>query len=418
MGTTHPSDKGFGLFPFVEVFQETFEKSAAGCLQAFLSKTPARKWMAFSDYAFYAKNKRADVFALSLLPAVSNFDDASDFLQKLSFNDIKSLKYVNPRFITFLRQAPIFNIAVMMPKDRELAHLEERETIMKFFSGLCGMLEDWRVSTPENKAFYERSLKDMKHVMGRIRAGRANMPLIRDSILVASMAGYFMSRVSTMIHTDRLGWFSDRDAMLDYQASALHLPLILQLVHSYHHVLCERAGVPSNGGLILGKPEVPKGGRVFYDSFLRIPDLIAGTLADINLEDHTFTHSKFVPVLDGLLKANDNTCIFMLRDDKAAGRFEAVRLMISATGQDPAQPGRQEMTLDEINQRIAHAHQAVQQIANQTGQMAKVGTATPGNPQYDALMANRLKYMEAAENLVREAQRLLGMDTGSGDRRF
>lgn len=410
MEMTPPVDKGFGLFPFVEVFQETFEKSAAACLQDFLYRTPSRNWMAFSDYAFYAKNKRADVFALSLLPAVSNFYEASDFLDRLSFNDIKSLKYVNPRFIKYLRQAPIFNIAVMMPKDRELAHLVERETIMKFFSGLCGMLEDWRVSTPENKALYERSLKDLKHIMRRIRAGRANMSLIRDSILVASMAGYFMSRVAAMIQTDRLGWFSDRDAMLDYQASELHLPLILQLVHSYHHVLCERTGVPSNGGLILGKPEVPKGGRVFYDSFLRIPDLIAGTLADINLEDHSFTHPKFVPVLDGLLKANDNTCIFILRDDKAAGRFEAVRLTISAAGQDLAHQGRQAMSLEEINRRLTHVRVRMQAVVDRIGNMAVLGVANPGNPQYEALMADRAKYVERAEQLVSEAEKLLGIN--------
>ena len=146
--STTPPDIGYRLFPAIEVFQETFEKSAAQSLTRFLEAVPARKWMAFSDYAFYDKNKQADVFVLSLVPHIIGFKELSAHLQRLSFKDIKHLRKVNPKFIEYLRHAPVFNIAVLMQKDRRLVQVDEKGELLDFFSKMAALFEMWRESTP------------------------------------------------------------------------------------------------------------------------------------------------------------------------------------------------------------------------------------------------------------------------------
>lgn len=316
--------KGFGLMPAVEVFQNEFERGAAGNLERFIDRVPSRKWMAFSDYVFYDPKKRSDVIVVSLVPWTNQFDAQSDHLQKLSFKDIKSLSRVNPEFIAYLRQAPIFNVAVMLPRHRQLAHKLESEAILAFLAAMTVMVEEWCTNLPENQALYRRYLKDFKHIERLIKDGRAKLDLVRDSILVASIVGYVMFRVAKLIHTEKMGWFSDRDSMLDYQSSKLHLPLVFQLMHTYYHVLCTLAIVPSYNNPFFAKPE--KESRVSYDSYLRISDLIAGTLSDLNLDDMSFSHPKFRPVLDGLLKTSDTTCVFQLTEVNAIGAYVAARL--------------------------------------------------------------------------------------------
>lgn len=324
--STTPPDIGYRLFPAIEVFQETFEKSAAQSLTRFLEAVPARKWMAFSDYAFYDKNKQADVFVLSLVPHIIGFKELSAHLQRLSFKDIKHLRKVNPKFIEYLRHAPIFNIAVLMQKDRRLVQVDEKGELLDFFSKMAALFEMWRESTPEGAPYYSLCLKDLKHLREQVHLGRASLRLVRDSILVASITGYVLFRIAQLTQAETIGWFSDRDSLLSYGSGKLHQPLIFQLLSTYYHLLCEKAGVPPGDNPVLGNPE--NVGPVFYDSFLRVPDLIAATMADLSFPDLSFSHAKFDPVLVDLLTSNENCIFFELRENIASGSFEAVRITL------------------------------------------------------------------------------------------
>jgi hypothetical protein len=331
--TTSPA--GFRLVPGIQVLQETFEKSAADSLARFLVRFPSHQWMAFSDYAFYDPNKRADVFVLSLFPFPEDFHGQSAHLQALSFKDIKSIKAVNPEFIAYLRSAPIANIAVLLEKERQLAR-DERGEMLEFFSSLSNMVHGWCKSQPEQAGKYALNLKDLKRIRRLVYERKANLRLLRDIILVASITGYVLFRVAQLTEVDTIGWFSDRDALLDYQRGKLNLQLIFQLLHTYYHVLCERASMPSLNNPILGVPE--NTGPVFYDAFLRVPDLIAGTLADLNLSDMSFTNQKFGPILSDLLASNDKNIFFAVRENPSNGSTEAVRLMLER-GTDPLPRG-------------------------------------------------------------------------------
>jgi len=317
-----PSEIGYRLFPAIEDFQETFEKSAAQSLARFFVEAPARKWMVFSDYAFYDPQKQSDVFVLSLVPYVVEFDALSAHIQGLSFKDIKHLRRVNPEFIEYLRRAPIANIAVLLPRDRRLVNGDEKGAIIDFFSGLEAMIEKWHESTPQGNTYHTLFLKDLKHLRWLVQFSQANLRLLRDSILVASITGYVLFRAVQMADAELIGWFSDRDALLSYQSKKLHLPLIYQLLNTYYHALCEKAGQPGDN-LVLGLPE--EVGPVFYDSFLRVPDLVAATMADLNFSDLSFTHPKFGPIMDDLLLSNEKCIFFALRKNPIDGTPEAVR---------------------------------------------------------------------------------------------
>jgi hypothetical protein len=57
-------------------------------------------------------------------------------------------------------------------------------------------------------------------------------------------------------------------------------------------------------------------GKTEYAEFVRLPDFLAGTLADIKLPQMMFTHRKFPPIFDRVLVDSPNNAIVELLANK------------------------------------------------------------------------------------------------------
>lgn len=67
------------------------------------------------------------------------------------------------------------------------------------------------------------------------------------------------------------------------------------------------------------------------------------------------------------------------------------------------------MTLDQINLELTAVRVRMQAVVDRLGSMAVAGAAYPGNPSYDTLDAAREAYLKRAQELVAEAEKLVGI---------
>jgi len=92
-------------------------------------------------------------------------------------------------------------------------------------------------------------------VRRELKKNKTNIRLIRDIYIVASIAAYLMFEVTKNLEVEIMGWFSDRDDLLNYKSSQLDTPTIFMLTHTLYHILCENKGVDSKNNPIFFAPE-------------------------------------------------------------------------------------------------------------------------------------------------------------------
>jgi len=317
------SKMGFGIFPYFEVFDETFKKSADRAFSNFFFEhSTVTKWMVYSDYIIGDKNKKSDVITFTFAPYMSGFVNFEKAVEISSFKDVKKLRRVNPEFLDLLKHSPILNVSVMLNQNRKIAYDEsEKDAILRAFDGLQAMVQHWQENEPESPEKYRSTFRDLMFIRRELKQNKTNIRLIRDIYIVASIAAYLMFEVTKTIDVNIMGWFSDRDDLLNYKSSQLETPTIFRLTHILYHILCENKGIDSKNNPIFFLPE--KEGKVSYDAMLRIPDIICATLADYDFDKGKFSHEKFTPILETLFASNEKILtmeISMLKDSNTAIR--------------------------------------------------------------------------------------------------
>ncbi|MCU4158440.1 hypothetical protein J1N10_20880, partial [Carboxylicivirga sp. A043] len=124
-----------------------------------------------------------------------------------------------------------------------------------------------------------------------------------DIILIPMLGGYVSNVILNRIDKlDIYGWFSDRDSLLDIEGG-----IALNFFHNALH------GLIDNKDFQFATSLADCTFDIFYDQFIKIPDYIAGALADYNLEKNTISKEKFNKVLTDYMGDNNfNNHVFRL----------------------------------------------------------------------------------------------------------
>ncbi|NYS59578.1 hypothetical protein [Vreelandella salicampi] len=303
-------ERGFVLHNFLLVFNNTFVKSNNARFKSFFEKNRnINKWMVFSDYVLDDKNKPNDVVTFSILPYTEDFFTLGKSIDKLSFKDVKKLKRVKKEFIEFINNSEIINISFIISKKRRLDPLNEKEMLITRYKMAINQIKVWISNDADNKE-YLTLLKNYELMLSEVCKPRANLKYIRDIEIVSSLIAYLIFQICNEIEIEVIGWFSDRDALLSYKAAKLSKPIIFDMAHNLYHNLSFNKCEGYKEKFVFGLPE--REGKVWYDSYNRIPDLIAATLADYDYENNEISHSKFKPVVEKILTNKEKNIIYEL----------------------------------------------------------------------------------------------------------
>lgn len=307
--------QGFILHQFLICLDDTFQQSTVTEVKDFFNKhKDIKKWMIFSDYALYDKNKPNDVIVFSIVPYILNFEEYKKILKNLMPKDLKHTKTIGEGFVKFLNNMPILNFAFVFDKRSKLDYLNEKNIFLKWIDNAINVLEKWNEAISDGAKHYEESVKNFKVIRKELEKNSPNLSILRDINILAILTSYLATQVALTGHIDMLGWFSDRDSLLNFKNKDLSKSFAVELIHYYYHVLCISNNLHDKPELVFGIPE--KEGNMWYDDFNKIPDLIAGTLADCDFNTRQNSQEKFQKVVDDFFTNTEKIKIFKIHLSK------------------------------------------------------------------------------------------------------
>jgi len=304
---------GFGLHYSILTFNDTFHKSAYQEFKKFfLENREVKKWMIHTDYAFGDKIKNNDVVTFTFYPYLMKHEDLFEMINVLSRKDIKDTREVNGEFLKFIKNSPILNVSIILSRKRKLSYFDERDYFNSSLNKAIEQLKYWEISTPEGKDYFSEIIEKFKVLQKVVKSPSANLKIIRDIEIISQLVAYLCLEINVLIDTELIGWFSDRDKILDYKKAKFDTPLIFDFIHNIYHVLCDNNSdiKGKKSELIFVTPE--KSGVLFYDDLNRIPDYICGALADYDMKKKKFSHSKFEAIHDTIFLNNYKNIIFKM----------------------------------------------------------------------------------------------------------
>jgi hypothetical protein len=292
---------------FQKLLNDTFDKSTIQQVKDNYLKNlkHVEKWKCFSDYCFDDKNKPNDVVTFSIFPHLTDANLIDLFFDKYVKSDIKNTRSINPNYIVFLRNYPVINFSFIINERKKIfgETVEERKHFLtNDFIALKNIYEKWSISQPEKSDYYENLIKKTNRCLINIKNNKKVNQLI-DMILISVLGAYVSSIIAKQVnHLEVFGWFSDRDKIHDIEDS-----FIIDLFHAnLHNLISPRnftfAAAPANGEF-----------EIFYDKMIRVPDYIAGTIADYNIIENRISKDKFGTMLTDFMADNDhNNYIFKI----------------------------------------------------------------------------------------------------------
>jgi hypothetical protein len=285
--------------PLLEVLDKTFDGSTSQDLTAnYIPRIQGiTKWTCYSDYCFDDKQKPNDVVTFSLIPYVADFDKVSEHIKSIASRDIKNTRIVGEKFIEFLKMYPLINFSFILEDRQRLIGKDHRATkqfLHDTFQYIRKQYQEWLTNQPEQEEYYKRVDKKLQDCIRLITTGK-KIKQITDMLLVTFLGGYISAKVIRDSHIEIFGWFSDRDSLNEVSDN-----FSIELFHYFF------------SGLTGAKPfqfaASPAGSLAnpFYEELVRIPDYVAGTIADYNRQTNEVSKEKFNTMLSNYMAENNH----------------------------------------------------------------------------------------------------------------
>ena len=262
------------------------------------------------------------IFCKSVIRGINHdkVENIKDYINRFTPNDIKSSRKVAPEFLQYINSPVIFNISFLIDRETKLLKDYADENNMESF---LLAFKDFVKQIDSNSAFYEgfveSVLKRASAFQKDFGGKNFNAKLSRQIFLVAtfvSLVFYYLNKIKEPSH---IAWISDRDALVDrYDGFIYDLAYFMFLAECSSTI----SEVDKSKKIILDKPNfvftIPeKTGKNFYDELIRIPDYLAGTLADIDIDENEFSKDKYYTVLYHSLVNSKNHAIFHVYGDSS-----------------------------------------------------------------------------------------------------
>lgn len=259
-----------------------------------------------SDYSIGDNNKQNDAFSFVILLNHDKLENIVSYIAAVAPKDIKASRSPSKGLLDYLSCPVSFSVNFVV--ERQSSYLKNAIGVEEM-KGLTGVLRnvvrEWAVAEPPNAAFYDALDRRLRLLATELASKRPSLKLLRQIFLVASFAAIVLGMVNDAKSPLAIRWISDRDAMFDR-----HDGVVFDLAWLFFQMMRR-----SKGGVIdLRRPQFAFGtpgmdGETEYAEFVRLPDFLAGTLADMKLPQMMFTHRKFPPVFNRLFVDTLNNAI-------------------------------------------------------------------------------------------------------------
>lgn len=266
----------------------------------FIFNNDVATWFIFSDYCLDDKNKPNNVitFTIIALNEGKDFELIKNILSILQPKDLKKSKKINPAFLNFISLIPIFNISYILPDNRNITkgfNFEELSFLRMRYLSLENHYRRLQ-AFPLKDLKFTKVIKDLKFIRSKFDSKSVSLRMYRDIEIVNCVVSSICMMISSRLNgLKKFIWVSDRDSILTFEKANLSSPLIFYMINATFNSLIRTDNkLAFYNHMDNNKPEL--------DCFNRIPDIVAGTLADMN--EHTVSKQKYIDILRDYLTDN------------------------------------------------------------------------------------------------------------------
>lgn len=318
---------GLKLIELIKIIETASKTIRAEFIDWFRDVPAAASWTISSDYCLGDKNKKSDAFSFVIVLKHDSDENIATYIANAAPHDIKSTRQVPAGILDYLSSPVTFSQSFVV--ERESFYLKEAlsiEAMLTVTTSLKETVKQWSEVEPANQEYYGSVERKLNHLTQELTGKRPSTALLRRMFLVTVFASVVISMINDEKSALNIRWISDRDAMFDrYDGVAFDISWILfQLL---------RRNRPGVSVIDVRRPQISfatpmMDGMTEYAEFVRLPDYLAGTLADLRLPQVMFTHRKYPQVFNRIyVDAKNNAVVEIV---KPAGMITARRIAFGA----------------------------------------------------------------------------------------
>jgi hypothetical protein len=309
------------LLPILMSATTTVQQLMKQWLAAYPAGMP---WTIVSDYCVGDEGKKNDVFSFVVIANHDKTENISEYISAVAPRDIKNVRQVPLGLMQYLTcpQPVTFSVSFVIPRDSALLRDYLRvEHMASFIPDACELVRTLRKHSPTSSSldprYFDEVLKRLSIFEKDLGRKQMNERLSRQIHLASGFAATLFYLVTNATGAGYLRWISDRDKLIEHNDTVVY-----DLAYLYFILMSSsRSGLMPNdhGTLVLEVPrtifELPeKTGQHRFDALIRLPDYLAGTLADIG-PDMSYSKDKFGEMLHGVLMDSLNNWVVQLTSD-------------------------------------------------------------------------------------------------------
>ncbi len=290
-------------------------------LKQWFARYPAgMPWSVVSDYCIGDVNKRNDVFSFVVIAPHDKAENICEYIAGAAPKDLKNTSKVPLGLVQYLTcEVPVtFSVSFVMK--REAALLRDYlsvEVISALVTGAISFMEDRLLlyQDAHGIAYHQSAIKRLRTFERDLRHKGVNAKLARQIHLVAAMVATLCNMLNQAVSARAIRWISDRDALFErHDAVVSDLAYVYYLIQAIEFATPEQREVQNLGvSLATLRFEIPeKAGKHRFDELVRLPDYLAGTLADLDTETMAVSREKFNAVLNNVFVNSKNNWLVQL----------------------------------------------------------------------------------------------------------
>lgn len=323
------------MLPMLPVLMQATHTARNTMTKWFENYPPGYPWMVASDYCIGDVNKPNDVFSFVIIAPHDTVDNICEYIAGAAPKDLKNTKDIPLGLIQYLScEFPVtFSISFVLKREEALlrAHLDV-ENMLEFLPAAIAYLERRLQQYPAERTVegHQATVKRFKAFARELANKNLNAKLARQMHLAAAASATVFNNLNLARQPKTIRWISDRDALI-----ARHDAVVYDLTYVYYMLQAEQYAM---GELEDGRAapttladlgfEIPEQtGKHRYDEIVRLPDYLAGTLADLNSETMAMSRDKFDVVLNHVFVNSTTNLIVQLfsGDGRITARSASLR---------------------------------------------------------------------------------------------
>lgn len=275
-------------------------------------------WTIVSDYCVGDDGKNNDVFSFVVIANHDTTSNISKYIAAVAPRDIKNVRQVPPGLMQYLTcpQPVSFSVSFAIPRESALLRDYLRvEHMANFIPDACDLINAIRKnshpSTSLDPVYFDDVLRRLRLFEKDLARKQSNAKLSRQIHLASGFAAVMFYLVNQSTRAGHLRWISDRDKLIEHNGTVVY-----DLAYLYFFLMS--SADPDllsdvNGTMTLDLPKIlfelpDKSGPHRFDALIRLPDYLAGTLADIG-SDMSYSKDKFGEMLHRVFVNSSNNCI-------------------------------------------------------------------------------------------------------------